>query len=49
MTTPEYQALIHELTMLILKSRDLSSMTTAEIVALYNRTRSRVAESMRLS
>lgn len=45
MNTNDIQNLIHELVMLILKNKDLSGMTTAEVVELYYKTRREVQDS----
>ena len=45
MNTNDIQNIIHELVMLILKNKDLSGMTTAEVVMLYHETIKEVRES----
>ena len=45
MNTNDIQNIIHELAMLILKNKDLSGMTTAEVVMLYHETIKEVRES----
>lgn len=41
----DIQNTIHDLVMLILKNKDLSGMTTADVVALYHETTKEVRES----
>ena len=45
MNTNDIQNIIQELVMLILKNKDLSGMTTAEVVMLYHETTKEVRES----